>query len=161
MTRTITMSLDEYDKQRDANRELGKQLEQAEKQLRDEKLAQPKVAELTSIIKAALEVVGFATANLSPEIVKRWPYQALVVIANNLHHVPGASAHEVEFARELHKIAVECEVWERKRTETFEQYVPPPPPNGPQSLGYGYVPKNTQIPTLPELPGSDLTPSET
>lgn len=161
MTRTITMSLDEYDKQRDANRELGKQLEVAERALLNQKLAQPKVAELTTIIRAALEVVGFATANLSPEIVKRWPHQALTTIANNLHHLPGAGAHETEFAREMHKIAVECEVWERKRASMIEQYVEPPPPNGPMSLGYGYVPRNTQIPSLPELPGTDLVSTET
>lgn len=149
---TITMALDQYDAQRDENRRLGVEISRLNDALAAQKLEDPKTSELTKIIRAALEVVGFATANLSPEIVKRWPYLALQTIATNLEYLPDFNSHDKEFALELLKIAAECRQWELKRANSVERYVPPPAPDGAPQAPYGYV----TLPTIAGTPGAEL-----
>lgn len=148
---TITILLEQYDQQRDALRAAGEQVAQLTKQLAAQRLEDPKTKELTVIVRAALEVVGFATANLSPEIVKRWPYLALVSIAQNLQYLPDYNSHDQEFAAELIKIAGECRQWELKRANSVERYVPPPAPDGKPQAPYGYVMSDAEKVAMEEV----------
>lgn len=148
----ITMSLEQFDATRDENKRLGIEIANLTAALAAQKLEDPKVAELAKIIRASLEVVGFATANLSPEIVKRWPYLALQTIAMNLEYMPDFNSHDAEFAAELLKIAAECRQWELKRANSIERYVPPPAPDTMPQAPYGYV----TLPTPPSIPGGEL-----
>lgn len=150
----ITMSLEQYDAQRDENKRLGLEVARLTEALATQKLEDPKVAELTTLVRAALEVVGFATANLSPEIIRGWPYLALAKVAVNLSSMPNFNSHDEEFARELVKIANECRQWEMKRANTVERYVPPPAPDVAPQAPYGYV-------SLPTNPGGELPKSPT
>jgi hypothetical protein len=136
----ITMPYDEFQTIQASITRMTDQISTLQKELTEAKTADPKFAELSKLVRDSVEIITFATANLSPEIVKKWPWQALTRVAMALEHLPDYSAQDVELARELIKIAKECEVWERKRSVEPERFVPPPPPTGPLSGGFGYRP---------------------
>jgi hypothetical protein len=128
MPATVTLPFEEYQQTRDLNAELSLKV----KKLQDELLAAKfeandgEVRQLHDAVRAALEIVSYAIANLSPEVNKRWPFAALNALAAGVRALPTCSPHDLELASEMEKFARECEVWEVKRKNEPERYVPEP-----------------------------------
>lgn len=136
MPATVTLPFEEYQQMRDSNVELIS----AVKKLQDELLAgkfeanDGEVRALHDAVRAALEIVGYAIANLSPEVNKRWPFAALGTLAAGVRALPTATPHDLEFASEMEKFAREAEVWEFKRKNEPERYVPEPRSPSPRAV---------------------------
>ncbi len=137
-TATVTMPIEQYEAMRTAQVAASKQIEQLQKDLAIEReCSDPsgRITELTKALNSALEIVGFAVGNLSPEVIKRWPYNALRVVANGISHLPLVTPREQEMMAEMLKFATEAEQWENKRNRDGERYVPPPANADGLSLG--------------------------
>jgi len=128
MPATVTLPFDEYQQMRDSNAGMISTIEKLQAELVAGKFdaSEGQVRQLHDAFRAALEIVGYAIANLSPEVNKRWPFGALRTLAAGVRALPTCSPHDLEFASEMDKFAVECESWEFKRKTTPERYVPDP-----------------------------------
>lgn len=129
MSATVTLPLEELDIMRKASEEKDVQITQLKQDLLESKMTDSagSVAPMSKLCRYAMEIVTFAVGNLSPEIIKRWPYQALREVAARLALMPDYSVNDRDLANELLKFAAECERWEAKRKVEPEKYVPPPP----------------------------------
>lgn len=137
-TATVTMPIEQYESMREAAVAATKQIAQLTKDLALEREAcdaSGRITELTKALNSALEIVGFAVGNLSPEVIKRWPYNALRVVAGGISHMPLVTPREQEMMAEMLKFATEAEQWENKRNREGEKYVPPPPGSDGLALG--------------------------
>ena len=111
--------------------------------------------QLTILARAELEVVCFAVANLSPELIKRWPANALRTIAAYLDKLPDHSPHDVELSRELLKFASECDEYDQRR-RFGEKEIPPPFPVEQHPLAQmlaGRIPNGS---TIESKPGAEI-----
>ena len=128
MPAQVTMPLEELDviKARASDAEalaitLQKQLVEARMSAAD-----GEVRRLCESMRAAMEIVGYAVANLSPETHRRWPSNALRKLAEGILIMPDRTPYDLEMAHELTKFAAECETWDFKRKNEPERYIPPP-----------------------------------
>lgn len=128
MPATVSLPLDEYDNLRNERSDLLKDIADLKKQLIDAKMAgaNGEVGKLVEMTRAAMKIIGFAMANCSPEITKSWPYVELATVGTLVENLPDCNPFDTEFAREMVKYAREAEVWEQKRKQMGERYVPPP-----------------------------------
>lgn len=129
MSANITQPYAEYKAQCDLIAGMSKELIALKAELVEAKLSSDSIGTtraLTMMIRASLQIVSYAIANLSPEINKRWPFDSLRVIAASMKDLADYSILDEEYARELEKFALECDVWETRRKQTGERYVPPP-----------------------------------
>lgn len=137
-TATITMPIEQYESMRESALSATKQIEKLTSDLALEReCGDPsgRITELTKALNSALEIVGFAVGNLSPEVIKRWPYNALRVVAGGIAHLPLVTPREQEMMAEMLKFATEAEQWENKRNREGDKYVPPPA--GSEGLALG------------------------
>jgi len=126
----VTMPLDEFNSINKLLDETTKRAEQLTKELYEARATDQtgRVPRLAQLTRSAMHIVGFAMGNLSPELIKRWPYAQLREIAAFLPTLPDYSSIDEEIAAELIKFAAECEEWEQKRKRYGEVEVPPPFP---------------------------------
>lgn len=137
MSASITMPIEQYESMKKLQADAEARIKDLDEQLVRAKLTTDSsgcVEALNNGMIAALEIVGFAMANLSPEIIKRWPHQALSTLANNIPAMPTCTAIDIELQSEIRKFVIECQAWEVKRKTEGERYVPPPSGVG-HSLG--------------------------
>ena len=132
MAATVTIDLDEFLSIKKLLADSEAKAVELTEQLVAARAADPseRVPKLTALARATLQVACFAVANLSPELIKRWPYPALRAIADGLRDtvLPDHSPHDDELAMELRKFASECEEWDQRRARFGEVEVPPPFP---------------------------------
>jgi len=131
------MPLDEFQSIKDAKTTLEMELHALKQKIIETRMASAdgEVGRLVDTIRAAMKVIGYAIANLSPEFNRNWPAQDLRDVATGVLVLPDATPFDCEFAHEITKFARECEAWDAKRVD---RYVPPPS-------------KITTIPSLAEL----------
>lgn len=137
-TATVTMPIDQYNGMREAQVAADARITELNASLTAARISADgsgRVQNLGEGLTAALEIIGFAIANLSPEIIRKWPYERLRTVAAMLPSLPDYDAHNAEQALEYRKFANECEQWELKRKQEPERYVPPPAGAQGQSLG--------------------------
>ncbi len=129
MPASVTLPLEELDMMRKASEEKDVQITQLKQDLLEAKMSDQmgSIAPMAKLCRHTMEIVTFAVGNLSPEIIKRWPYQALREVATRLALLPDYSINDGDLAAELLKFAAECERWEARRKSEPEKYVPPPP----------------------------------
>lgn len=134
MPATVSLPLEELDGIRNENKRMSAEIADLQKQLTEAKLdgGNPEVTRaMAKLSRASLDIVSFAIGNLSPEVIKRWPFASLRVVAENLKNLPDCTIHDEEFAFVWMKFAAECEAWEKKRERDGDTYVPPPGPETP------------------------------
>jgi hypothetical protein len=113
-TATVTMAYSEFQ----ALQETRKAAEEESARLKA-KLMEAKIEasdpRLLALSRAALEVVRYAVSSLPPESNRGWPFEALMVISEQVPHMPDASPDNEELALTLKVFAKECEDHERRR----------------------------------------------
>lgn len=138
MSPTVTLDLETFDNQRKLHQDTIDQVKILEKKLQDALMTSDqsgRIGPLNTAARTAIEIIGFAMGNLSPEIIKRWPYEALRRFADQIPALIDSTPHDIETQAEYRKFANECETWEKKRAAVAEQYIPPPPGSVGSSLG--------------------------
>lgn len=128
MNANVNIPYDDFKKMQDGIAEINEANLKLRKEVADARAEDPsgRIAGLTKLAKAMMEIVGFATANLGPRDIKGWPWTKLVEMSEGLKHLPDFSAREEEFAKFLMDFADECAGWEKKRAATPEKEIPPP-----------------------------------
>ena len=128
MPATVTLPLEELDEFRSQIRTANETIAKLKKEMIEHRLESSgdDVQKLLAFCRAALEIVGYAVANLHPEFSKKWPYEALRTVSFGIDALPDVTPFESEMAFELRKFAIECETWETRRKQMGERYVPPP-----------------------------------
>lgn len=113
----VEMPLDELDGYRNTIRELQDKLARlAEEKIAAEKVdPNDRVEMLVDTVLKSLPIVGFATGNLDPSTIRRWPWAELRAFATALETAPGLPYLPRELALELHAFANEAERVERGR----------------------------------------------
>jgi hypothetical protein len=113
----ITMSVDEYDEQREHLRRAHAENAKLTDKLNAALQADPegRIPVLVEAILAALPVVRFGVSNLDPRAVTRWPFEALREFADALEKAPGLGDDKLECAIELRAFAHEIELIEHDR----------------------------------------------
>jgi hypothetical protein len=117
---TVQMTFADYQALLDARVKIEQELAKVQAELAAAKLADPTetVAKVTALARDCLTIARFAVANLPPEMIRRWPYQELRQIAENLHLLPDCSISDRDMAIDLLDFARSCEEHEiRRRAE--------------------------------------------
>jgi hypothetical protein len=154
---SVSIPLDEFKRLEAHHEDLNKRNAELIAELNTARSADPegRVVGLNKLARALLQTLSFATANLSPRDIKRWPHDKLREIADYMHNLSDHSSHDDEHAKWLLTFADECEMWEKRRKETPEVEIPPPFPTEQHPLAQvimGHAP----TPTLESAPGAAL-----
>jgi hypothetical protein len=86
-----------------------------------------RVAKVTAFARHCLTIARFAIANLPPETIKRWPYEALRSLCNTIDVLPDFSTQDRDMAIDLLGFASECEKLELFRLGRDRQPIVMPP----------------------------------
>lgn len=73
------------------------------------------ITRLNRLVRETFTVVRFAVSNLPPETIRRWPSEALRMIAGMIPLLPDHTVDDDSFANELRVFAGEIELIERER----------------------------------------------
>lgn len=102
--------------------ELRKELEIAKSVDGDER-----VAKVTAFARHCLTIARFAVANLPPETIKRWPYDALRALCATIDVLPDYSINDRDMAIDLLAFARDCEALELQRRGIDKRAITIPP----------------------------------
>ncbi len=80
-----------------------------------------RVPALTSFARECLTIARFAVANLPPEMIRGWPFEALRRVILGLKDLPDYTVNDRDMALDLLNFADECEQHEIRR-----RALPPP-----------------------------------
>ena len=76
------------------------------------------VAKLTTFARECLTIVRFGVANLPPEMIRSWPYEALRRVCETIDVLPDCSTNDRDMAIDLLGFVRDCESHEiRRRAE--------------------------------------------
>jgi hypothetical protein len=117
---TLQLSLDDYNAMQSAKTKAEQETAEVCKELEAAKFVDgdERVAKVTAFAREALTVARFAVANLPPEMIRSWPYQALFKIAETINDLPDCSINDRDMAIDLAAFARDCEAHEiRRRAE--------------------------------------------
>jgi hypothetical protein len=114
----VTISLDELDELRGRLRKAHEDNAALSADMRAAEIASAgdRADGLLATIRQGLVVVRFAVANLDPETIRGWPWEALHGFAGSLSALPGATDLDRELAIELRAFSRACERREIERT---------------------------------------------
>jgi hypothetical protein len=102
----INISLADFDKLRNENKDTQAKCYELEKQLAAAQLGDDTAAKLLhAAFHDAIKVVQFAVGNLDPSTVSGWPHEALRKIADAIEKIPGVDPHVAELPPELRAFA--------------------------------------------------------
>jgi hypothetical protein len=122
---TLTLSMADYTKMQTDLAEARQDAAALRADLVVARLADPqdRVKKLTAFARECLTIARFGVANLPPEMIRRWPYDALRRVAENIEVLPDCDQNDKDMALDLISFAKDCEAHEiRRRAE------PPPTP---------------------------------
>jgi hypothetical protein len=117
---TLTISLNDYNALLASRAAIEADLIIVSKELEAAKLVDPsgRLPALVAFSRDCLTLARFAVANLPPEMIRGWPYEALRRIAAELPTLPDATADDRDMALDLINFAKDCEDHEiRRRAE--------------------------------------------
>jgi len=117
MNATVNISLDELNTTIAKIAVAEQEIAVLRQQLTDAKLRDPseRVAEVTRFARNCLTITRFAVANLPPEMIKGWPWEALRRVAEDITLLPDCSIDDRDMAIDLVAFSRECEEHERRR----------------------------------------------
>ena len=117
---TLQLSLEDYNAMQAAKTKAEQETAEVRKELEAAKFVDgdERVAKVTAFAREALTVARFAVANLPPEMIRSWPYQALLRLAETIGDLPDCSINDRDMAIDLIAFARDCETHEiRRRAE--------------------------------------------
>ena len=124
MNATVTLPITDWEEMKKKNERAVDRIAQLERELAEAKEcgADPIVQILTKGFLGAYELVRFCIAHAHPEVVKAqpWPFEALLLFADALEHVPLVTPHAAvrqEAAIDMRHMAKEAAEWNLKRAE--------------------------------------------
>lgn len=114
---TLSISLDDYNTLLAARAAAERALTEAHHDLAAAKLVDPsgRLPALVAFSRDCLTIARFAVANLPPEMIRSWPYEALRRIATELPALPDATHDDRDMALDLMNFAKDCEDHELRR----------------------------------------------
>ena len=113
-TATVTVEYAEFQELQNKRREAEEEVAALKKQITEAKISASD-PHLLALSRAAIEVVRFAVASLPPEAYAGWPFESLAQVAEQVPHMPDATADHTELSMTLKTFAKECEELERRR----------------------------------------------
>lgn len=116
-TASLTLALAEYQDLLAARARAEQETAEVRAELAAAKLVDPTstVAPLTAFARDCLTIARFAVANLPPEMIRSWPYEALIRLCENIHVLPDCSINDRDMALDLISFAHDCEAHEIRR----------------------------------------------
>ena len=125
---TLQLSLDDYNAMQLAKTKAEEETAKVRKELEAAKFVDgdERVAKVTAFAREALTVARFAVANLPPEMIRSWPYEALLRLAETINDLPDCSINDRDMAIDLAAFARDCEAHEiRRRAEPRPTHMTP------------------------------------
>jgi hypothetical protein len=116
----LTISLDDYNAMLATRAVAEQELAIATNQLIEAKLVDPsgRLPALVAFSRDCLTIARFAVANLPPEMIRSWPYEALRRVAAGLPLLPDAREDDRDMALDMINFAKDCEDHDiRRRAE--------------------------------------------
>jgi hypothetical protein len=117
---TLTLTLADYDALKNARTTAENEAADLRRQLKEARTADPlgKLTDLNKFTRDCMTVARFAVANLPPETIRGWPYEALQNLAHNIHVLPDFSTNDRDMALDLLAFARDAEELEKRRKAT-------------------------------------------
>jgi len=114
---TLQMTLVDYNSLLDARTKAEQELASVRNELAAAKLVDPTetIAKVTAFARDCLTIARFAVANLPPEMIRSWPYEALLRLCETIHVMPDYSINDRDMALDLVNFAHDCEAHEIRR----------------------------------------------
>jgi hypothetical protein len=108
---TLQLNLNDYNALIDARAKAEQELAVVHAELLAAKIADPsgRLPAITTFARECLTIARFAIANLPPEMIRGWPYQALRNVCNTIDILPDYSADDRDMALDLLNFAKDCE----------------------------------------------------
>lgn len=117
---TLNMTLADYEALKNARTKAENDLADLQRQLEEARMADPtgKLVDLNKFARDCLTIARFAVANLPPETIRGWPYEALREVSKNIHALPDFSTNDRDMALDLLAFAKDAEDLELRRKAT-------------------------------------------
>jgi hypothetical protein len=123
---TLTLSMEDYNALLAAKQQANEETAEVRRQLEAAKFVDgdARVVSVTKFARDCLTIARFAVANLPPEMIKSWPYEALRRVAETMETLPDFGISDRDMAIDLLAFARDCEAHELRRRGIGLQPIP-------------------------------------